>query len=814
MATNNPIISKLGRSAVILAGVLLISPLIAGDPAGTRGGSEAEHARREVAVQEAQELLLKGDQAYKSGNFADAAEAFAGARELLPDAPTSSQLREAATDRYAQASVEQARVLSRNGDIAGARTALDKVLADGVAPGNVGALAMRAQLDDPIRTNPALTKEHAADVDAVRRALYSAQGAAELGKYDEAKSHYEKVLRIDPTNTAARRGLEQVAAAKSGYQKSASDHTRAEMLSQVEAAWETQLTETRVDPNPGDPGGPGMVTGPATVSAKLDSIIIPKISFDQVGLQEALDFLRNKSVEFDTTEADASLKGVNFTLNLGSPDGEASKKILAQRFDLQLNSVPLSRVVKYVTDMTQTAFTVDDFAVLITPLGSTSDELVTRTYRVPPDFITSISTGKDQAATDNPFAADEPKKGLLTTRMSAKEALEKQGIPFPEGASASYSPGTSTLRVFNTATNQDMISQIVQAEAGKEPAMVLVQVTMIRTQETVLEELGFDTLLNPLPLNADGSVNLGGGTVGNGSPRNGGDFVTPVGGVAVDGVPANPLQNVNPGLVNNGNRSGGYAIDGNALDAIVNNINRTGERTSVAPGILSVTGLFTDAQVQTIMRGLDQKKGTDIMARPSVVTRSGQQSSVSIIREFIYPTEYEPPQIPTSVGDSGGQSTPITPATPTAFEKKDVGIFLEVLPVADLAKGFVDVTLNPSFSDFDGFVNYGTPINTSVNNAFGNPTTSELTKNAILMPVFSIQRLNTQLSVFDGATIAIGGLLSDSIQDVEDRVPVLGDIPLIGRMFSTKAKRPVSTAVIFLVRVELQDPTGRSFRNR
>lgn len=814
MATNNPIISIFGRAAVILTGVWLTVPLMAGNPVATGAVSVAERARREVAVQEAQELLLRGDQAYKTGNFADAVEAYAGARELLPDAPVSSQLREAATDRYAQASVEQARVLSRNGDVAGAKTALDKVLADGVAPGNPGALAMRAQLDDPIRTNPALTKEHAADVDAVRRALYRAQGAYDLGTYDEAKSHYEKALRIDPTNTAARRGMEQVAAAKSGYQKSAFDHTRAEMLSKVDAAWETQLTETRVDPDPGDPGGPAPVVGPATVSAKLDNIVLPKINFDQVGLQEALDFLRNKSVEFDTTESEVSRKGVNFTLNLGNPDGEVSKKILSQRFNLQLNSVPLSRVVKYVTDMTQTAFTVDDFSVLITPLGSTSDELVTRTYRVPPDFITSISTGKGEGPTDDPFAADQPKKGLLTTRMSAKEALVRQGIPFPEGASASYSPGTGTLRVFNTAINQDMISQVVQAAASKEPAMVIVQVTMIRTQDTVLEELGFDTLLNPLPLNADGSINLGGGTAGNGSPRTGADFVTPVGGVTVDGVPGDPALNVNSGLMTSGNRSGGFAINGNALDAIVNDINRTGQRTSVAPGILSVTGLFTDAQVQTIMRGLDQKKGTDIMARPSIITRSGQQSSIAIVREFIYPTEYEPPQIPTNVGNSGGQSTPVTPATPTSFEKKDVGIFLEVLPVADLAKGFVDVTLNPTFSDFDGFVNYGTPINTSVDDALGNPTTSELTKNAILMPVFSIQRLNTQLSVFDGATIAIGGLLSDSIQDVEDRVPVLGDIPLIGRMFSTKAKRPVSTAVIFLVRVELQDPTGRSFRNR
>ena len=69
----------------------------------------------------------------------------------------------------------------------------------------------------------------------------------------------------------------------------------------------------------------------------------------------------------------------------------------------------------------------------------------------------------------------------------------------------------------------------------------------------------------------------------------------------------------------------------------------------------SLTGLFSDGQVQMIMRGLAQKKGADIMTAPSVTAQSGQKATIEIIREFIYPTEYEPPELPNQVGgDFGG----------------------------------------------------------------------------------------------------------------------------------------------------------------
>jgi general secretion pathway protein D len=480
-----------------------------------------------------------------------------------------------------------------------------------------------------------------------------------------------------------------------------------------------------------------------------------------------------------------------------------------------LRNVPLGRLLKYITDATETSYSVDDYSVVIRPAGFTSDELVTRTWRVPPDFLTTLSAGAsaENSAPDNPFEEAQPGNGLLTTRLSAQEALAKQGVTFPDGASASYNAATNTLRVTNTSVNQDFIAQIVENLAQSEPVQVAVRVTMIRTDQTNLEELGFDWLVSPFALNSEGSVFGSGGTIGSGTPRTNADFINPVNFTSIPGVPITAGQPVS-NIVTGGLRSGDQAINGNSIDDVIKNPNRENPNTEVAPGVLALTGLFSDGQAQMIMRGLSQKSNIDVMAKPSIVTRSGQASTVTVVREFIYPTEYEPPEIPTSTGIGGGVS-PVTPATPTAFEKRDVGMILEVLPVAGGDKRYIDVTINPSFVDFDGFVNYGSPIRSSTSDLFGLISGStELTGNEILMPVFNTQRANTQLTVADGSTIVIGGLLREDIENVEDKVPVLGDIPWVGRLFSTTARQPVRTALVFFVQVELLDPTGRPFRDR
>ena len=212
------------------------------------------------------------------------------------------------------------------------------------------------------------------------------------------------------------------------------------------------------------------------------------------------------------------------------------------------------------------------------------------------------------------------------------------------------------------------------------------------------------------------------------------------------------------------------------------------------------------------MRGLGQKKGTDVVAKPSVVTRSGQSSTITSVRNFIFPDEYEPPELPNSVGTGGG-ATPVTPATPTSFKERDVGIAMEVLPVVDENKQFVNLTINPVLTDFDGFVNYGSPINSTTQGLLG-PETVQVTSNAILEPIFSVNRLSTSVDVLDGATMVIGGLLAERAERVDDHTPILGSLPIVGRLFSSKVTKTTRSAVLFLVTVDVIDPTGRRYRDR
>jgi general secretion pathway protein D len=802
METFKPTIPVRGRAA-ILASACLLSPLMAGELAKNASLSSSEVSRRNLAIQEAQELLAQGDKSYYAGRFGDAVEAYSGARSLIPEAPISKELRDAATERLAQASVEQARILSRKGDVAAAKAVVDKVLLPSVAPDNAAALAFRNQLDDPIRTNPALTAEHAKQVDEVRRTLYLAQGAYDLGKFNEAASHYNKVIRIDPNNSAARRGLEEVATAKSNSSQASYDQTRAEMLAQVDQQWELQPPAASELPTLDDRTSSLAGGEEFTVRSKLDQIIIPKIILDQASLDEALELLRLYARDNDTLETDPARKGVNFAVNLGPPESPAAAKIRAARFDLQLFQVPLSQALRYITDITQTSYSTDPFSVIITPAGSSSSELVTRTYRVPPDFISSISSVAKAAESEDPFGEATSQSGLLAKRMGAKEALESQGVAFPDGASATYYPSTNSLRVLNTSANQDFIEQVIEAVTKTEPVMVTVRVTMMRVQQTRLEELGFDWILDNFGFGGSSWIpgaseyNLSGGTQGNGGDLS--DIALPAGAVARNPITA-------------GNRSGDSAISGNRVDELL--ANPSGRQSNArAPGILGVRGSLSNLEVQTLMRGLNQKKGVDMMAKPAVVTRSGQTSSITMVREFIYATEYEPPELPNTVGTTSNNVSPVTPATPTAFETKDVGINLEVLPVVDENKKFVNVTLSPTYSDFDGFVNYGSPINTTIPGLLG-PETVAVTDNSILMPIFSKQSVSSSVDVADGATVVVGGLLQDQVQNVEDKTPVLSSIPIVGRLFQSKATQSSSTAIIFLVNVELMDPTGRLYRDR
>jgi general secretion pathway protein D len=380
--------------------------------------------------------------------------------------------------------------------------------------------------------------------------------------------------------------------------------------------------------------------------------------------------------------------------------------------------------------------------------------------------------------------------------------LQSMGVAFPPGASATFWPHNGTLIVRNTQDNLDFVDALVDQANVSQPKQVAIESKFVEINQNNLKELGFDWLLGPFSLN--GKVFGSGGTAGNAAP------VNPANYPFVD-ANGNPIGQ-NP--VTQGNRSGNFAISANALDALL--MPGLGQVAGVAPGIFGLAGVFTNPQFQVVIRALNEKKGIDLLSAPSVTTKSGQRAIMEVVRELRYPRTYTQPQVPSISSTSttliaGPVPVVVTPTTPQDWETRNTGVTLEVEPIVGGDATTIDLNLIPQVVEFEGFINYGSPINAvGVNTALGISVSKpvELTPNVINQPVFSTRKVTTSVSVYDGQTVVLGGLMREDVQKVEDKVPILGDIPLIGRAFRSNVDQHNKKNLVIFVTARIVTPAG------
>ncbi len=789
--------------------------------------AQGEARKRTLKVNQAADDIQKGYQLIQERQAEEALALFKSTYEDLPDVPLTQEHRLAARNGYVVAGCQRAQELAASGDLAGARSLIDELLAPAVAPKDARALELKRRFADLDRYPPALTKEHVGNVQTVQSLLLKADSFAGLGDPARAISTYQEVLRIDPYNSAARRGMEKAEQEKQRYYQSAYDHQRAKMLSAVDKTWEDPLPLAQDVSALFGAGASGQkMKGAASINEKLKSLIFPKVDFSGVTLDEVAELLRIRSRDLDPEG-----KGVSFVINVPEV---VRKKTLS----LSLQSVPLEEVLRYVGEMCGVTHRVEEHAVTFISISDRNGAMVSRTFRVPPDFIQNAPVKDDPAKLDaNPFATPTVGGGLAIRRMGAKEALESRGVSFPEGASATFNPATSTLNVRNSVANMELVEGLVEQAANAVPKQVTITVRMLEVNQTNLEELGFDWLLGGAGVNGN-NLFFGGGSAGMGNPYSANNYpfqtqitVPPsspaipasIVNAATGGVmPAGSINGGGGGPITSGLRTGTLAVPNQTIDSLLN----TGSSVttgSPAPGILSLAGVFTDPQFQTVLRGLSQKKGVDVNVTPSVTTKSGQKATVEIIREFIYPTEFDPPQVVNSLRATAPLATP---TTPTAFEMRKTGVVLDVEPVIGEDGGSIELNISPDITDFEGFVNYGSPIMSPASNTFQTVTNTIagvattqiipitmpdriLTPNRILQPIFQTRKVTTAVKVWDGATVVLGGVKTQQRSMVNDKVPVLGDVPFIGRFFRSNVEQVSTKNIIIFVTVNVIDPSGR-----
>jgi general secretion pathway protein D len=82
----------------------------------------------------------------------------------------------------------------------------------------------------------------------------------------------------------------------------------------------------------------------------------------------------------------------------------------------------------------------------------------------------------------------------------------------------------------------------------------------------------------------------------------------------------------------------------------------------------------------------------------------------------------------------------------------------------------------------------------------------------INQPIFSVRKVTTDVSIWDGQTVALGGLIREDVQKVNDKVPVLGDIPYAGTLFRSEVDQKIKQNLIVFVTARLMDAAGQPLR--
>lgn len=819
--------------ALALSGLASIS-LLPAQQANMEALANREIVRRQEDLIVADQLVVKADKAAAEKNYEAAYVGYLDALEKIPAGGATEKRRAEVMAKFSSVGISYAQQLISNGRYGDGERVAKTILLPEFNPTYKPAVQLLSNLEQSDYYNKTVTPQFAADRDEVTRLLYEAEGFFQSGRYDLSLKRYEQVLDIDRYNIAARKGMEQVNLEKSRYYNNAYNETRSRMLWLVEEAWERPVRNFQGGRSTSvDYEARGGIRGTEAITAKLNRIIIPKIDLRDATVREAVEFLKQRSRELDaSTDNPKDKRGVNIVLKLENapvapppadgvaPAAEGVAPVPASgnadtKITLSLTNVPLIEALRYLTELSSLKYKIEPYAVSIVPITENTTDLVTKEYRVPPGFIpTNAAAASDSGAA--PGAAPIDATGTrLGTRISAQEYLQSLGVPTPAGSFAQYVPAGSKLIVRNTPDAIDVIDSLVDAAIGVQPTQVEIESKFLEITQNNLKELGFDWLLGPVALG--GGVYGAGGTEGFGTNDN----------------PTAPNPNNYPFLaggspvgqnpVTSGLRSGvglgpNAGVTANSIDALIG-----GVATGAAPGIFGLSGIFTNPQFQVVIRALNQKKGIDLMSAPKVTTKSGRKALVRVVREFPYPTEFNPPEPPPPA--TGGGTTTIvlvpgtfqsqgivTPSTPTAFETRNLGVTLEVEPIIGPDGYTIDLNLSPEVVEFDGFINYGSPILGPVFVPPASVGTAILTPNVINQPVFSTRKVTTSVSIWDGQTVALGGLIREDVQKVQDKVPLLGDIPLAGRLFRSNVDQKIKRNLIIFVTARLMDAEGRPVR--
>ena len=637
--------------------------------------------------------------------------------------------------------------------------------------------------------NPALTPRFFEKLQGVQDGLKNAEQLRETGQLDLAEARYEEVLRLDPFNSVATQGIRKIYEERSLVAEQSRDLSNLQRRREVREAWNNIYPK-----KPGSAGG-SQVVGPLTASPtfaleeKLKDIRLPQVDFVGADMETIRRALNTLSRQYD----DAPDKtGVNFVVSADITS--------AQPVSLKLRNVSLAEVVRYVSQIAGVKFRLSEVGVTFSPLIETRPDLIPREFTVSPSFFRA-TTGATGEAESGPRGRLETAEDVSGQGQSEQAKLEELGVKFPPGAFAVYNRNTSRLRVVNNAEMLDLIGQLIAA-AEEQTLLIQVGLRLVEINQLDLDSITVNSsfggsglnLLSPFPV---GLITNSTGATPPGSAQQGVTAqLNQIQGVGL--LPNNTLQSfLQQGVLAGTNQTSSYALNTLQLGGTILN----------------------GMQFRTLITAISQKSSANVLANPSIVLKRGQEGVVEVSQEFRYVQEYNDPQssirtiIPPggALFDTGvpGPETVIGSFPSQISDPVPIGVKMGVKPDITGDNSRILMELSPSFVDFEGFINYGTQINSAFSSTYYDTSVTILTNN-IQQPVFVRRDIRIPaVEVSDGYTLLLGGLLREDIQKIDEKVPLIGDIPILGRAFQGKTEQAIKKNTLIFVTPRILQVDGQ-----
>ncbi len=340
------------------------------------------------------------------------------------------------------------------------------------------------------------------------------------------------------------------------------------------------------------------------------------------------------------------------------------------------------------------------------------------------------------------------------------------GMEFPPGTSAYYRPDFRRLIVRQTMENmliiEDVLSELHHASRELRGHQIEIETKFVEVSQTTLNELGFSWTFD-----GKGSETATGGLVDSGS----GDL--------------NILDDL-------------WLPAGQELlsDTLRTTADALG--SGVASDTLELTKTVGSLQWSLAISALEQSDDSDVLSAPRVVTRDGSTAIIQVGEEQMLPRSFNVPSQNTNPFIEHSD-----------WELDLIGVYMEVTP--ELREGdLIDLELHPVIKEVIGQDSYRAVEEIGTVSGTGASAVSDTPALFGSVPYFRIRELETRVTVADGSTVGMGGLIYDKLESYHDEVPVLGSLPFIGRLFRSEGESSVKRNLMIFVTASQVDVHGRT----